>query len=260
MMTLATRPVGDLLREWRQRRRMSQLDLALEAEISTKHLSFLETGRSRPSREMVLHLAEQLAVPLRERNALLGAAGFAPAYPERDLSDPAMAAARQAVDMVLAAHAPYPALAVDRHWNLVSANDAVGRLLLGVDATLLAPPVNVLRMTLHPAGLAPRIVNLAQWRGHTLARLRQQVAVTADATLTALATELVAYPGGTEAPAAGEQGVAIPLQLRYGSSVLSMFSTTTVFGTPVDITLAELAVEAFYPSDSATADALRAMT
>jgi len=166
-------PVGDLLREWRQRRRMSQLDLASEAEISTRHLSFLETGRAQPSRDMVLHLAEQLEVPLRERNVLLVAAGFAPVFAERSLEDPALQSARKAVDLVLAGHEPYPALAVDRHWTLIAANGAVGRIIGGADASLLQPPVNVLRLSLHPKGLAPRIVNLPEWRAHLLARLRR---------------------------------------------------------------------------------------
>lgn len=251
------RPVGDMLRAWRQRRRLSQLGLALDAEISTKHLSFVETGRSRPSREMVLHLAALLDVPLRERNALLHAAGFAPLYPERRLDDPALAPARAAIEMVLAAHMPYPALAVDRHWTLVSANPAVGALIEGCDPSLLAPPVNVLRLSLHPAGLAPRIANLAVWRGHILARLREQVAVTADPVLEALAGELTAYPGGTEAPQIGDAGIVVPLQLRRGEALFSLFGTVTVFGTPVDVTLAELAVEVFYPADAATAEALR---
>jgi transcriptional regulator with XRE-family HTH domain len=259
LMHPATRPVGDLLREWRQHRRLSQMALALDAEISTKHLSFLETGRSRPSREMVLHLADLLDIPLRERNALLQAAGFAAIYPQHALSDPEMAAARQAVEAVLAAHDPYPALAIDRHWTLLAANQATQRLLsAAVAPSLLAPPVNVLRASLHPDGLAPAIANLPVWRGHILARLRQQIAATADPVLTSLAAELAAYPGGTEHPAPNEAGLVIPLQLRHGDTVLSLFGTTTVFGTPVDITLAELAVEAFYPADAATAQALRA--
>jgi transcriptional regulator with XRE-family HTH domain len=168
---------GPLLREWRQRRRISQLELALDGNISTRHLSFLETGRARPSRDMVLHLAEQLAVPLRDRNTLLSAAGFAPVFGERGLEDPALAVARQAVELVIQGHAPYPAVAVDRHWTMVAANDAVPPLLTGVDAALLRPPVNVMRLALHPAGLAPRIVNLPEWRTHLLDRLRTWVAL-----------------------------------------------------------------------------------
>ena len=199
MQTLPTRraaplPFGEHLREWRQRRRMSQLDLASEAEISTRHLSFVETGRSVPSREMVLRLAERLDVPLRERNAMLVAAGYAPMYRERPLSDPALAAARQAVELILKSHEPYPAIAVDRHWNLLAANAMVPLMLAGADASLLQPPVNVLRLSLHPKGLAPRIVNLGQWRNHLFERLRQQIHATGDAQLVALLEELRAYP------------------------------------------------------------------
>lgn len=260
LMHTTARPVGDLLREWRLHRRLSQLALSLDADISTKHLSFLETGRARPSRDMVLHLAEFLAVPLRARNTLLQAAGFAAIYPEHTLSAPEMTAARQAIDAILIAHNPFPALAIDRHWNMVAANEAALRLLgAAVSPALLVPPVNVLRASLHPDGLAPAIANLPIWRGHILARLRQQVAATADPVLMALAAELAAYPGGTEHPAPGVSGLVIPLLLRHGDLVLSLFGTVTVFGTPVDITLAELALEAFYPADPATAEALRAL-
>lgn len=263
MASAHQQPVGDLLREWRQRRRMSQLDLASEAEISTRHLSFLETGRAQPSRDMVLHLAEQLEVPLRERNVLLVAAGFAPVFAERSLEDPALQAARKAVDLMLAGHEPYPALAVDRHWTLVAANSAVGRLIGGADAALLQPPVNVLRLSLHPRGLAPRIANLPEWRAHLLARLHGQVELSADPVLAALLRELAAYPAPTPTrsgrPPTGREfaGVLVPLQFTTEAGTLSLFSTTTVFGTPLDITLSELALEAFFPADTATADALR---
>ncbi len=257
----APRPVGDLLREWRQRRRMSQLDLACEAEISTKHLSFLETGRSTPSREMVLHLAEQLDVPLRARNALLNAAGYAPVFSERRLDDPAMAAARQAIDLVLAGHEPHPALAVDRHWCMAAANRAVTPLMVGVDPALLQPPVNVLRVGLHPGGLAPRTVNLVEWRAHLLAGLRQQIEVSGDPVLIELMAELRGYgtPASTTSSTAGPDftAIAIPFRLATDHGVLSFFSTTTVFGTPVDVTLSELALECFYPADHATAAAMR---
>jgi transcriptional regulator with XRE-family HTH domain len=267
MSMTATQPVGDLLREWRQRRRLSQLDLACEADISTKHLSFVESGRARPSRDMVMHLAERLDVPLRERNVLLVAAGFAPVFRERKISDPALTAQRQAVDLVLKGHEPYPALAIDRHWTMISANAVVPLLLAGIDAALLAPPVNVLRLSLHPGGLAPRIANLAQWRGHLLERLRRQVEVSADARLGELLSELKALPAPSQPvprrpvaeAAQAADSVVVPLQLATDAGVLSFFSTTTVFGTPVDITLSELAVEAFYPADTATADALRAI-
>jgi len=256
--------VGDLLRDWRQRRRLSQLDLALEAEVSARHLSFVETGRSSPSRALILALAERLEVPLRERNVLLVAGGFAPAFPERGLDDPALAAARRAMELVLAAHEPLPALAVDRRWTMVRANRAVAPLLDGVDEALLKPPVNVLRLSLHPGGLAPRIANLAEWRAHLLDRLRRQVEATADGALQELQQELLAYPkppGPPHPGAAGDRayaGVVVPLRLRTDGGMLSFFSTTTVFGTPVDVTLSELALEAFYPADSATADAFRA--
>jgi transcriptional regulator with XRE-family HTH domain len=259
----AAQPVGDLLREWRQRRRMSQLDLACEAEISTKHLSFVESGRAQPSREMVLHLADRLEVPLRERNLLLVAAGYAPVFAERSLNDPALAAARRAVDLVLRGHEPYPALAIDRHWTMVASNAAVARLVGGADPALLEPPVNVLRLSLHPKGLSPRIANLGEWRAHLLERLRRQIELTADPVLVALLAELAAYPApretGPRRPAPGGEfaGVVVPLQFATEAGTLSFFSTTTVFGTPVDITLSELAVEAFYPADAATAEALR---
>jgi len=262
-MTPHARPVGALLREWRQRRRLSQLDLACRADISTKHLSFVETGRAAPSRDMVLHLAECLQVPLRERNLLLTAAGFAPVYQDRPLADPALAAARGAVELVLGGHEPYPALAIDRHWTIVASNAAVARLLGGVADDLLRPPVNALRLGLHPAGLAPRIVNLPEWRAHLLARLRHQADVTADPALADLERELREYPvpdraGAVPAAVPSHAGVIIPLRLVTAAGVLNLFNTTTVFGTPVDVTLAELALECFYPADPATADALRA--
>ncbi len=256
------RSIGDHLRAWRQRRRMSQLDLASEAEISTRHLSFVESGRSQPSRDMVLHLAERLDIPLRDRNVLLVSAGFAPMFPERQLEDPQLRSARRAIELVLTGHEPYPALAVNRHWQLVAANSALERLLGGAAPSLLVPPVNVLRLSLHPEGLAPRIANLAQWRQHLLERLRRQVDVSADPVLADLLEELRNYP----APARGSRppaglsgdfgGVVIPFHLVSEGAVLSFFSTTTVFGTPLDITLSELALEAFFPADPRTAEAL----
>ena len=260
-MSHAATQFGPLLREWRHRRRVSQLDLALDAEISARHLSFLETGRARPSRDMVLHLAEQLEVPLRERNLLLTAAGFAAEFRERPLGDPALAAARQAVEAVLRGHLPYPALAVDRHWTLVTANDAVPPLLAGVDLALLAPPVNVLRLALHPAGLAPRTANLAEWRGHLLERLRRQAEVSADPVLLTLLEELRGYPAPhaprPPRPVRDYAGMVVPFELVTDAGVLAFFSTITVFGTPVDVTLSELALECFYPADSATAAMLQ---
>jgi transcriptional regulator with XRE-family HTH domain len=258
------RPIGDLLREWRERRRLSQLALALDADVSTRHLSFLETGRARPSRAMLLRLTERLEVPLRERNTMLLAAGFAPAYPERDLDDPALGVARAAVDRVLAGHEPFPALAVDRSWTLVAANRVVPALLTGVAPHLLQPPINVLRLSLHPDGLAARIANLPEWRAHLLARLSRQVELTADPRLSDLLQELREYAGDRVTPGADESGsdysqssVAVPLRLHTEHGPLSFISTTMVFGTPVDVTLSELAIEAFFPADAATADLLQ---
>ena len=259
----AAAPFGEHLRQWRQRRRMSQLDLSAEADISTRHLSFVETGRSLPSREMVLRLFERLDVPLRDRNAMPMAAGYAPMYRERALDDPALAAARQAVDLVLKGHEPFPALAVDRHWNMVASNRVVALLLAGVDDVLLQAPVNVLRLSLHPGGLATQIVNLNQWRSHLFARLRQQIHATADTVLADLLVELQRYPAPSahdDVRLAGELiGVVVPLRLRTAMGVLSFISTTTVFGSPVDVTLQELAVESFFPADEPTALALRAL-
>ncbi|WP_439403120.1 helix-turn-helix domain-containing protein [Bradyrhizobium sp. DASA03068] len=251
--------IGDHLREWRQRRRMSQLDLAGEAEISARHLSFVETGRAAPSRDMVLRLAERLDVPLRERNVLLVAAGFAPAFPQRPLEDPALRSARQAIDLVLKAHEPNPALAVDRHWNLVSANRMVAPLLDGVPQHLLGQPVNVLRLAFHPEALAPRTVNLAEWCGHLLERLHRQCEATADPELIKLYNDLKSYPLPARSAPLSSDNVAIPFKLRHGGEILSFFSTTMVFGTPVDITLSELALETFFPADERTAERLKQM-
>jgi len=257
-------PFGVHLRHWRTRRRLSQLDLAQEAEVSTRHLSYVETGRAAPSREMVLRLAERLDVPLRERNALLVAAGFAPMYRQRSLDDPAMASARRAVDLVLKGHEPFPALAVDRHWNLVAHNALVPMLMAGAAPELVTAPINVLRLSLHPDGLASRIANLAQWRAHLLERLQQQIAATGDAALQALHDELEAYPTpqvSHDTPAVDTElsGLVVPFQLATPNGVLSFISTTTIFGTPVDVTLQELAVESFFPADAQTAAALTAL-
>jgi len=250
-------PVGELLRGWRQRRHLSQLALASEAEVSQKHLSFVEGGRAAPSREMVLRLAESLEVPLRERNALLLAAGFAPVFPERPLDHADLAPAMRAVEAVLQAHDPYPALAVDRHWTLVASNAAANRLLDSVTPDLLEPPVNVLRISLHPRGLAPSIVNLAEWRGHILHRLARQYRQSCDAAIHALIAELKAMPGGTRpVPRDGAGLVALPLRLRLGGKVLSFLSTTTVFGTASEVTLSELTLETFFPADAETRAAL----
>jgi transcriptional regulator with XRE-family HTH domain len=264
MQTTASPPIGNLVREWRHRRRRSQLDLACDGEISTRHLSFIETGRAAPSREMLLRLAEALDVPLRERNLMLLSAGFAPQFSERPLDDPALDAAHDAVRLVLRGHEPYPAVAVDRHWTLVDANASLGPLLAGIDPSLLAPPINVLRLGLHPLGLAPRIANLPEWRDHLLGRLRRQVADTGDPVLRALLEELTQYPGtnahtATDRPRRDYAGVVVPLELVTPMGTLAFFGTVTVFGTPLDVTLSELAVEAFFPADAATAAHLRSL-
>ena len=254
--------VGDLIKDWRARRRMSQLDLALEAGVSQRHLSFVESGRSAPSREMVEMLAEHLGLPLRERNILLLAAGFAPAFAERKLGDESMSAARSAVERVLKGHEPNPAMAVDRYWTLLMANAAVELLLsLVEDKALLKGEVNVLRVSLHPGGLAPYILNLAHWKSHLLSRLRQLIDATADPRLMQLESELGSYPvparkGGVAAHDEAD-GIAIPIQLKVGAQVLSFISTTTIFGTPVDVTLSELAVEALFPANPETAVAMQ---
>ena len=256
-------PVGALIREWRERRRLSQLDLSCDTGISTRHLSFLETGRARPSREMLGRLAEELNVPLRARNTLMLAAGFAPIYAERSLDDPALSGVRRSIELVLAAHEPFPALVVDRGWRMLAANRALAPLLAGVSPALLEPPVNVLRLSLHPEGLGPRIANFAEWRAHILERLKSQAEATADAELAALMAELAAYPTPPDSgPAPSEDfgGVAVPLQVRTQTmGLMSFFSTTTVFGTPLDITLSELALETFLPADAHTAEALRTL-
>jgi transcriptional regulator with XRE-family HTH domain len=250
---LSGTPFGAQLREWRQRRRRSQLDLALDAGISQRHLSFVESGRAAPSRDMVLLLAEELEVPLRERNALLLAAGFAPRYNARPLEDAALAPAQAIIATILRAHAPNPALVVDRHWHMVAANDGVPPLLAGVaDLGLLRPPVNVLRLSLHPHGLAPAIANLPAWRAHILTRLRRQAHASGDPALAALLAELQSL-GGADGWAEAGDSIAIPLELDTSAGRLSLISTVTVFGTPAEVTLSELAIEAFYPADDATA-------
>lgn len=236
------------------------MELALEAEISTRHLSFVETGRSTPSREMVLRLAEQLDLPLRERNGLLLAAGYAPVYAETALDAPHFSAVRTAVRQVLAGHEPYPAVVVDRSWNLVEANASLALFIGGVAPELLSPPINVLRVSLHPDGMASRIVNLGEWRAHLLGRLRRQVALTADPALADLYAELRAYPcdqpePAIEAPGPGD--IAVPLRIHHGGRELAFFSIIATFGTPLDITVAELAIESFFPANAYTAAALR---
>jgi transcriptional regulator with XRE-family HTH domain len=271
--------VGEQLRSWRERRHVSQLDLSLQAGISARHLSFVETGRSKPSSGLILRLSEELDVPLRERNVLLLAGGFAPAYPERGLDAPPLSAVTEAMRQVITAHMPNPALAVDGHWEMIDANDAVSLLTAGTAAELMEPPVNVLRVSLHPDGMAPRILNLGQWRQHVLFRLRRQADRSGDPFLHELYEELSGYPGGNGADEAGVASgaggargangargageaadVVLPMRLRVGDAELSFLSTTTVFGSPLDVTVAELAIESFYPADAATAAAMRALS
>lgn len=252
---------GGLLREWRAMRRMSQLDLALEAGVSQRHLSFVESGRSVPSRDMLMRLAESLDMPLRIRNRALLAAGHAPGFAERAAHDSELAPAMDAVALVLKGHEPNPAIAVDRGWNLVMGNGAIGPFLEGIeDPTLLETPINVLRLSLHPGGLAPRIVNLAEWRAHILERLRRLARATGDPDIADLEADLRALPAPASPgrpPPYGE--VAVPLRVRHEGSILSFISTITVFGTPLDVTVSELAIETFFPADAATAQVLRAL-
>jgi transcriptional regulator with XRE-family HTH domain len=254
---METVAVGSLLRDWRSRRHLSQLDLALDAGISARHLSFVETGRSNPSSELLLKLAEQLQMPLRDRNRLLLAAGYAPRYQQRELDAPEMKPVRDAIGHVLAGHEPYPALAVDRRWNLVASNAALGLLLEGVSEELLQPPVNCMRLALHPQGLAPRIRNLAQWRGHLLARLQREIALHGDPFVEELLREVSSYPGPALDGIADAGAIMVQLQLDSSLGLLRLFGTVATFGTAVDITVAELSVEAFFPADAATAEALR---
>src|SRR6185312_2852651 len=254
-------PFGVLLRRWRERRRMTQADLAFAANSSTRHLSYLETGRSRPSREMIANLAEQLEIPLREQNLLLLAAGFAPGFQERSLAE--LESARQAIDQILQAHKPYPAFALDRHWNVVLSNSALPQLYEGCSDDLLRPPINAVRLVLHPLGMGPRILNFIEWRAHTVTVLRQQIEARADPIIQALLTEVMAYPApsGGVAPAVSEgpQRYATPLQIATRLGTVSFLNTTTIFGTPTDVTLSELALEMLFPADASTPDIVRKM-
>jgi transcriptional regulator with XRE-family HTH domain len=254
------RPVGEMLREWRESRRLSQLEFSLQAQVSSRHLSFVETGRSHPSREMLLHLTEQLEVPLRERNHLLLAAGYAPAYAETPLDSPRMETVRAAIRQVLTGHEPYPAMVVDRAWNLVDANSSVALFVEGVAQEVLTPVTNCMRLSLHPQGLAPRIVNLGEWRAHLLGRLRRHVARTADPALIALYDEMERYPCDQQEPEVelpGPGDIFAPLRIRHEGRELSFFSTVATFGAALDITVAELSIESFYPADAETAEVLR---
>jgi len=246
---------GDQLRQWRQRRRLSQMDLALDSEISTRHLSFLETGRAQPSREMVLRLAEQLGTPLRDRNRLLVAAGFAPIYSERSLDDPEMTPIRQAVDLILQGHRPHPALAFNADWDIVAANDAIIHLLDGLDPGHPELQGNIARIALHPAGLASRILNLAEFRRHLVHRLQSQVAATGNERLKRLLVEISTYPDppSSDTWSTNLGQIAVPMRLMSAGRVLSFISATTVFGSATDIILSELALESFFPADEETA-------
>jgi transcriptional regulator with XRE-family HTH domain len=253
---LAEPTVGNLIREWRTRRSLSQMALASDSAVSTRYLSFIETGRARPSREMVLHLAEQLEVPLRERNRLLMAAGYAPVFPQRSLDDELMAPVREALDRFLEAHQPYPAAIVDGHWNLVAANEGIALMTQGVAPELLEPPANVFRIALHPDGMAPRILNFEEWSAHLISRVRRQAALTGDPEMTQLYEELSGYPGVSLEHVVDGSAPFLLHRLRLAGDELSFFSTVTTFGTATDITLAELSLEAFYPADERTKRAL----
>ncbi|MEV5797964.1 helix-turn-helix domain-containing protein [Streptomyces collinus] len=255
--------VGPLLRSWRERRRISQLELALRADSSARHISFVETGRSRPSEEMVLRLAEHLDVPVRERNALLVAAGYAPRYPETPLDDPALDALRDGVERLIQGYEPYPALVVDAGYTVVAANRGIAMLLEGVDEELLAPAPNAMRLTLHPRGLAPRIRNLREWRGHLLAQMEREIALHRSDALRSLYEEVAGYPVPEEAvddePAEPVAYFALPLRIEHGGRVLSFVSSISTFNTPMDVTVAELAIETFLPADPATAKYLHTL-
>jgi transcriptional regulator with XRE-family HTH domain len=251
------RDVGALVRRWRRRRRRTQLDLALDAGISTRHLSFVETGRSKPGRDLLLRILEQLDVPFREQNQLLLAAGHAPAFPERSLDDPVLAPVREAIDLALSGHEPYPAVAFDRQWNMVAANSAMLAVagVVEIDPALLEPPVNILRVGFHPRGLAPWLANLDEWRAHFLGRLERQIATTGDERLGALLEEIAGYPGGESTHAAGE--VLGPLRVRAPDGrELSFLGMFAIFDTPFEVTASELAIELLFPADTATAEAL----
>ncbi|CAM5428499.1 helix-turn-helix domain-containing protein [Streptomyces chartreusis] len=255
--------VGPLLRAWREQRRVSQLELALRADSSARHISFIETGRSRPSEEMVLRLAEHLEVPVRERNALLLAAGHAPHYPETPLDDPALDALRAGMEQLIQGYEPYPALVVDAMYNVQAANRGILMLLDGIPEHLLRPPLNAMRLTLHPDGLAPRIRNLREWRGHLLAQMARQIALHRSEPLRELYEEVAAYPVPEDAPGAEPDEhvpyFALPMQIEHEGRVLSFISSISTFNTPMDVTVAELAIETLLPADPATVKYLQSM-
>ncbi|MBA4861881.1 helix-turn-helix transcriptional regulator [Streptomyces sp. PSKA54] len=258
--------VGRLLRDWREQRRISQLELALRAGSSARHISFVETGRSRPSEELVLRLAEHLDVPVRERNALLLAAGYAPRYPETPLDDPALGSLREGLERLLGGYEPYPALVVDATYQVVAANLGIAMLLDGLPDHLLTPPLNAMRLTLHPQGLAPKIRNLREWRGHLLAQMERQIALRRSDALRAVYEEVAAYPApdlrrddDAEEPMDPVPYFALPLRIEHDGRVLSFISSISTFNTPMDVTVAELAIETFLPADPATAKYLQSL-
>lgn len=257
--TIAGTTFGSLLREWRNRRRLTQLDLGIQADVSARHLSFLETGKARPSRDMVLHLSEELDVPLRGRNELMTAAGFAPAFTEHAFEDAELDEVRRSLDRVLQAHEPYPAVIVDGRWNLVAGNRGVELLTELVDPDLLTPPVNVMRVSLHPRGLARHVVDLEEHAAHLVSRLRRQAERAATTGLRALLAEMVGYcrAAGLDPSAHPRDRIVLPLRLRHPDAELALFSTIAVLGAPLDVTLEEVAIESFFPTDDATARYLR---
>lgn len=260
--TSAAGGAGPLLRAWREQRRVSQLELALRAGSSARHISFVETGRARPSEEMVLRLAEHLDVPVRERNALLLAAGYAPRFPETPLDDPALGALREGIEQLIGGFEPYPALVVNALYDVVAANSGVLELLDGVPQDLLEPPLNTMRLTLHPRGLAPRIRNLRQWRGHLLAQMERHIALRRSEPLRALYEEVAAYPvpgsaGEDEEAEEVAAYFALPMRIEHRGRTLSFVSSVSTFNTPMDVTVAELAVETLLPADPATAKYLQ---
>ncbi|MFF9813413.1 helix-turn-helix domain-containing protein [Streptomyces sp. NPDC014006] len=255
--------IGPLLRAWRVRRRISQLELALRADSSARHISFVETGRSKPSEEMVLRLAEHLEVPVRERNALLLAAGYAPRYPETALDDPALDALWDGMERLIRGYEPYPALVLDGLYRVRAANRGVAMFLEGVPEWLLQPPLNAMRLTLHPEGMAPRIRNLREWRGHLLEQMQRQIALQRSEELRALYEEVAAYPVPREAPDSEPEEpypyFALPLRFEHEGRVLSFISSISTFNTPMDVTVAELAIETFLPADPATVKYLHSL-